>query len=438
MSAIARTHARQILDSRGYPTVEVEVTLDTGVTGRAAVPGGSSTGHLEAVALRDGGVQWCAMGVSTAVDAVHDEIAGILQGRDPNDQAAIDRVLIELDGTADKSRLGANAILAASLSVARAAAEDARLPLWRYLAGERPVSLPMPLFDVLNGGLHATNRLDFEEFILIPAHAESFSEALRIGVEIFHELRYTLLAHGCSALAGADGGFAPDLDFNDGALDLLVSAITSADYEPGGDVWIGIDAAASQLRQDGDHLLAHQGRQLSAQDLVDYYVELADRYPLMMLEDGLAEDDLEGWQELTRKLGARLTLAGDDVFATQTKRLQQGITGGVANAIVIKPNQVGTLTETLETIALAQASGYTTIVSQRSGETEDTSICDLAVATGAAQLKAGAPSRERVAKYNRLLRIEEMLGDESRVRKRDGRARGRGRCAPESRRERGW
>lgn len=413
MSAIARTHARQILDSRGYPTVEVEVTLDTGVTGRAAAPGGSSTGHLEAVTLRDGGMQWCAMGVSAAVDAVHNEIAGMLQGRDSHDQPAIDRALVELDGTVDKSRLGANAILAASLSVARAAAEDARLPLWRYLAGERPVSLPVPLFDVLNGGLHATNRLDFEEFMLIPAHAESFSEALRIGVEIFHELRYTLLARGCSVLAGADGGFAPDLDSNDAALDLLVAAIAAADYEPGSDVWIGIDAAASQLRQDGDYLLAHQGRQLSAHDLVEYYAELVDRYPVVMLEDGMAEDDLEGWQELTRNLGARLTLAGDDVFATHAERLRHAIAGGVANAIVIKPNQVGTLTETLDTIALAQASGYTTIISHRSGETEDTSICDLAVATGSAQLKAGAPSRERVAKYNRLLRIEEIPGEEA-------------------------
>jgi enolase len=413
MTAITHTHARQILESRGYPTIEVEVSLDSGVCGRAAVPAGASTGRLEAVELRDGGERWSAMGVSTAVDVVRGEIARMLRGRDPHDQAAIDRALVELDGTDDKSRLGANAILAASLAIARAAAADAELPLWRYLAGEQPVRLPVPLFDVINGGVHASNRLDFEEFMLVPAGAESFSEALRIGVEIFHELRYTLLARGRGALVGADGGFAPDLDSNEGALEAIVSAVGAAGYEPGWDVWIGIDAAASQLRQDGAYSLAHEGRQLSAHDLAGYYDELTARYPVLLLEDGMAEDDWEGWRELTAHLGNRLELAGDDLFVTNTARLREGIARGVANAIVIKPNQVGTLTETLDTIALARASGYATVIAQRSGETEDTSICDLAVATGCTQIKAGAPSRERVAKYNRLLRIEEMLGPEA-------------------------
>ena len=413
MSAIAQTHAREILDSAGYPTVEVEVTLDSAQAGRAAVPAGSSTGRFEAAELRDGGEKWSAMGVSAAVEAVRGEIAETLCGCDPHDQTGVDRALLALDGTRDKSRLGANAMLATSLAVARAAAADAGAPLWRYLAGDRPVQLPVPLLDVLNGGVHATNRLDFEEFMIVPAGVETFSDALRIGVEVFHELRYTLLARGRSALMGADGGFAPDLESNESALEILVAAIRGAGYEPGWDVWIGIDVAASQLRQDGGYALAHEGRQLSAHELAGYYDELADRYPVLLLEDGMGEDDWEGWRELTAHLGGRLELAGDDVFVTSAARLGEGIAAGVANAIVIKPNQVGTLTETLETIALAQASGYTTVIAQRSGETEDTSICDLAVATGSVQIKAGAPSRERVAKYNRLLRIEETLGSDA-------------------------
>ncbi len=411
---IATTHARQILDSRGYPTVEVEVTLDSGHLGRAAVPAGSSTGRLEAVALRDGGERWSAMGVGAAVEAVQGEIATALHGCDPHDQAAVDRIMIELDGTPEKSRLGANALLATSLAVARAAATESRKALWRYLAGAREVQLPVPLFDVINGGVHAESRLDFEEFMIVPAGAESFSEALRIGVEVFHELRYTLLARGRGVLTGSDGGFAPDLESNESALETLMAAINAAGYEPGWDVWIGIDAAASQLRQDGSYLLAHEGRQLSPHELAGYYDELTDRYPLLLLEDGMSEDDWDGWTELTAHLGRRLELAGDDLFVTSATRLRQGITAGAANAIVIKPKQVGTLTETLETIGLAQASGYAAVIAQRSGETEDTSICDLAVATGCVQIKAGAPSRERVAKYNRLLRIEEMLGTSAR------------------------
>lgn len=413
MSAVAHTHARQILDSRGYPTVEVEVTLDGGQVGRSAVPAGSSTGRLEATELRDGGEKWAAMGVGAAVQAVRGEIAAALRGRDPHDQAAVDGLLLALDGTRDKSRLGANAMLATSLAVAQAAAAESGLPLWRYLADERPSQLPVPLLDVLNGGVHAANRLDFEEFMIVPAGAETFSDALRIGVEVFHELRYTLLGRGRGVLMGADGGFAPDLESNESALETLVAAIRNAGYEPGWDVWIGVDAAASQLRHDGGYELAHEGRQLSAHELAGYYDELADRYPMLLLEDGMGEDDWEGWRELTAHLGRRLELAGDDVFVTSAERLQEGIAAGVANAIVIKPNQVGTLTETLETVALAQGSGYSTVMAQRSGETEDTSICDLAVATGSVQIKAGAPSRERVAKYNRLLRIEETLGPDA-------------------------
>ena len=410
MSAIAVVHARQILDTRGYPTVEVDVTLESGALGRAAVPTGESAGRLEAVELRDGGERWSAMGVSGAVAAVENEIADVLRGCDPHDQAAIDRALIELDGTDDKSRLGANALLATSLAVAQAAAADSRVPLWRHLAGEEPVALPVPLFDVLNGGVHATNRLDFEEFMIIPAGADSFSEALRIGVEIFHELRYTLLGRGAGALTGSDGGFAPDLESNERAVETLLAATRAAGYEPGWDVWIGLDAAASQLRWDGGYSLAHEGRQLSSRDLAAYYDQLTGHYPVLLLEDGMSEDDLEGWHELTLRLGNRLELAGDDLFVTTAARLQEGIAGGAGNAIVIKPNQVGTLTETLETIALARASGYGAVMAHRSRETEDTSICDLAVATGCGQIKAGAPSRERVAKYNRLLRIEETLG----------------------------
>ena len=389
------------------------MTLDSGQVGCAAVPAGSSTGRLEAAELRDGGEKWAAMGVGTAVEAVRGEIAAALRGHDPHDQVEIDRMLVGLDGTREKSRLGANATLATSLAVARAAAAEAGAPLWRYLADERPVKLPVPLLDVLNGGVHAVNRLDFEEFMIVPAGAETFSDSLRIGVEVFHELRYTLLARGRSVLMGADGGFAPDLESNESALETLVSAIRAAGYEPGWDVWIGVDAAASQLRQDGGYALAHEGRQLSGEELAGYYDELTDRYPLLLLEDGMGEDDWQGWRELTAHLGQRIELAGDDLFVTSAGRLREGIAAGVANAIVIKPNQVGTLTETLETIRLAQASGYATVIAQRSGETEDTSICDLAVATGSTQIKAGAPSRERVAKYNRLLRIEEMLGSEA-------------------------
>jgi enolase len=413
MSEITATHARQILDSRGYPTVEVEVVLRSGGVGRAAVPAGASAGRFEAVELRDGGERWSAMGVSSAIAGVNDEIATVLRGRDAHDQPALDRALLALDGTPHKSRLGANAMLATSLAAARAAADEADVPLWRHLGGEGAVQLPVPLLDVLNGGVHAANRLDFEEFMIVPSGAPSFSEALRIGAEVFHELRYVLLARGRGAAVGEDGGFAPDLESNESALETLVAAIRAAGYEPGWDVWIGIDAAAAQLRVDGGYSLAHEGVRLSAAELAGYYDELSDRYPVLFLEDGLAEDDWEGWRELTEQLGHRLELAGDDLFVTTAERLRRGIAEGAANAIVIKPNQVGTLTETLEAIAVAQSAGYATVVAHRSGETEDTTICDLAVATRCSQIKAGAPSRERVAKYNRLLRIEEMLGQDA-------------------------
>ncbi|HEX4115952.1 MAG TPA: phosphopyruvate hydratase [Solirubrobacteraceae bacterium] len=413
MSTIAALTGRQILDSQGYPTIEIEATLTSGVRARSSVPSGASPGRLEATAARDGGDRWSARGVTGAVGAVGGEVAGALRGRDSQDQSGIDRALVTLDGTSDKSRLGANTMLATSLAIARASARDLGLPLWRYLGGEGAVRLPVPLLDVINGGVHAANRLDFEEFMLIPAGASTFSEALRMATEVFHELRYVLLGSGHGAPLGAGGGFAPDLQSNAQALQMLMAAITAAGYEPGWDVWIGIDAAASQLRSDGGYELAHEGRRLSAKQLIAYYAELCRDYPLLVLEDGLADDDRDAWAQLTTQLGDRLEVAGDDLFATNPAQLQRGIDSAIANAIVIKPNQIGTLTETLQTIALARDAGYATIIAHRAGETEDTTICDLAVATRSPQLKAGAPSRERAAKYNRMLRIEEALGDDA-------------------------
>ena len=411
MSRVTAVHGRQVLDSEGYPTVEVEVTLASGARGRCAVPAGASAGPHEAVALRDGGSQWSSMGVTTAVRAVADEIAPNLLGCDAHPQSAIDRTLVALDGTPNKSRLGANALLATSLAVARAVAAEAGEPLWRYLGGHGAVRMPVPMLDVLNGGVHASNRLDFEEFMIVPAGASSFSEALRMATEVFHELRYTLLGSGHGAALGAGGGFAPDLASNEAAIETLLTAIARAGYEPGSDLWLGIDAAATELLDSGGYWLAHEGQRLTAAELVDYYDRLAARYPLLVLEDGPADEDWNGWQLLTARLGERVELCGDDLFATAAARLGQGIRDGVANAIVIKPNQVGTLTETLETISVAHARGYAAVIAHRAGETEDTTICDLAVATGSGQIKAGAPARERAAKYNRLLRIEEALGE---------------------------
>ena len=411
MSQIESVRARQILDSRGNPTVEVELTLRSGASGRAAVPSGASTGELEATELRDGGEAWLGKGVSRAVANVEGQIAAAVCGRDVFDQEGLDRTLIELDGTPNKSRLGANAILAVSLAAAHAAAAEERQPLWRYLGGERAHVLPVPLMNVLNGGAHADNRVDFQEFMVVPVGAASFAESLRMGVEVFHHLKRTLHERGLGTAVGDEGGFAPDLESNEAALGALVEGIQAAGYRPGEDVAIALDPATSELRRDGAYVLEHEGRSLSAAELADYWVELAGRYPILSIEDGMDEQDWEGWRLLTERLGDRIQLVGDDVFVTNTARLREGIERGVANAILVKVNQIGTLTETLDAIRLARENGYAAVMSHRSGETEDVTIADLAVATGCGQIKTGAPSRsDRVAKYNQLLRIEEALG----------------------------
>ncbi|HSZ69550.1 MAG TPA: phosphopyruvate hydratase [Solirubrobacteraceae bacterium] len=411
MSQIERVHARQILDSRGNPTVEVEVALRSGAHGHAAVPSGASTGEFEASELRDGGERWGGKGVTRAVAGVDGEIASAVRGLDASDQQALDRVLIELDGTPNKSRLGANAILGVSLAAAHAQAAEEGLALWRYLGGEAARVLPVPMLNVLNGGAHADNRVDFQEFMIVPCGAPSFSESLRVGVEVFHALKGTLHERGLSTAAGDEGGFAPDLDSNEDALRMLVAGIEAAGYEPGADVAIALDPATSELYSDGAYVLEHEGRTLSAGELADYWAQLAARYPIVSIEDGMDERDWDGWRTLTERLGAHMQLVGDDLFVTNTERLRRGIELGVANSILIKVNQIGTLSETLAAVALAREAGYTAVMSHRSGETEDVTIADLAVATGCGQIKTGAPSRsERVAKYNQLLRIEEQLG----------------------------
>src|SRR4051794_15553115 len=412
MSKIEHVHARQVLDSRGNPTVEAELSLRSGAYGRAAVPSGASTGEFEATELRDGGEAWAGKGVGQAVRNVNDEIASAVHGRDAFDQRGLDRTLIELDGTPNKSRLGANAILAVSLAAAHAAAAEERQPLWRYLGGEAARVLPVPMMNVLNGGAHADNKVDFQEFMVVPAGARSFSEGLRAGTEVFHALKDTLKERGLGTTVGDEGGFAPDLDSNEAALEVLLAGIEAAGYEAGGDVFIALDPATSELYDDGAYVLEHEGRTLSAADLADYWVGICDRYPVISLEDGMGEEDWDGWKALTERLGRRVQLVGDDNFVTNPERLRRGIEEGVANSILVKLNQIGTLTETLETIAIAHEAGYTAVISHRSGETEDTTIADLAVATGAGQIKSGAPSRsDRVAKYNQLLRIEEELGE---------------------------
>jgi enolase len=411
MSQIDRVHARQILDSRGNPTVEVDLVLRSGAHGRAAVPSGASTGEFEATELRDGGERWGGKGVSRAVAAVNGEIAAAVRGLDAGDQGALDRTLCELDGTPNKSRLGANAILGVSLAAAHAQAAEEGVPLWRYLGGPDARVLPVPMLNVLNGGAHADNSVDFQEFMVVPCGAGSFSECLRMGVEVFHALRRTLHERGLSTAGGDEGGFAPNLASNEEALRMVLTAIEAAGYEPGADVAIALDPATSELYRDGAYVLEHEGRTLSAAELADYWADLADRYPIVSLEDGMAEEDWEGWQALTERVGGRLQLVGDDVFVTNTTRLQRGIELGAANSILVKVNQIGTLSETLAAIALAREAGYTAVMSHRSGETEDTTIADLAVATGCGQIKTGAPSRsDRTAKYNQLLRIEEQLG----------------------------
>jgi enolase len=411
MSQIERVHARQILDSRGNPTVEVEVGLSSGAAGRAAVPSGASTGEFEATELRDGGDRWAGKGVTRAVANVDGEIAQRVRGMDGADQEAVDRALIELDGTANKSRLGANAILGVSLAVARAQAVQEGVALWRYLGGPAARVLPVPMMNVLNGGVHADNKVDFQEFMVVPCGAPTFSECLRMGVEVFHALKRTLHERGLGTAVGDEGGFAPDLGSNEEALQMLVAGIRAAGLEPGEDVAIALDPAASELYRDGRYVLAHEGRTLSAAELSDYWADLAERYPIVSIEDGMDEEDWDGWRTLTERLGDAVQLVGDDVFVTNTERLGRGIEAGVANSILVKVNQIGTLTETLEAIAMARGAGYTAVMSHRSGETEDVTIADLAVATGCGQIKTGAPSRsDRVAKYNQLLRIEEELG----------------------------
>ncbi|HLJ03888.1 MAG TPA: phosphopyruvate hydratase [Solirubrobacteraceae bacterium] len=414
MSQIEHLHARQILDSRGNPTVEVELSLRSGAWGRAAVPSGASTGEFEATELRDGGERWLGKGVTRAVENVNGEIAGALRGQDASNQAALDRMLIGLDGTPNKSRLGANAILAVSLAAAHASAAEERLPLWRYLGGESAHILPVPMMNVINGGAHADNKVDFQEFMIVPVGAGSFHEGLRMGAEVFHHLKRTLHGKGMHTTVGDEGGFAPDLSSNEEALQVLVEAIRSAGYVPGEQVSIALDPAVSELERNGAYVLEHEGRTLTSADLAGYWTELAGRYPIVSIEDGMAEEDWDGWRVLTEKLGERLQLVGDDLFVTNTERFKRGIDLGVANSILIKVNQIGTLTETLAAVRMARENGYTAVMSHRSGETEDVTIADLAVATGCGQIKTGAPSRtDRVAKYNQLLRIEEALGEEA-------------------------
>jgi enolase len=411
MSQIEHVHARQILDSRGNPTVEVELSVRSGAWGRAAVPSGASTGEFEAVELRDGGSDWLGKGVTGAVGNVNDEIATAVHGMEAAAQADLDHALITLDGTPDKSRLGANALLAVSLAAAHAAAAEERLPLWRYLGGEDAHVLPVPMMNVINGGVHADNRIDFQEFMIVPVGGRTFSEGLRMGAEVFHHLQRTLHERGLSTAVGDEGGFAPDLESNEAALEMLIAGIRAAGYMPGDQVAIALDPAVSGLYKDGAYVLEHENRTLSAEELTSYWAELCARYPIVSIEDGMAEEDWLGWEGLTQELGGRVQLVGDDLFVTNTARLRRGIDTGVANSILIKINQIGTLTETLAAIRMAREAGYTAVMSHRSGETEDVTIADLAVASGCGQIKAGAPSRtDRVAKYNQLLRIEEALG----------------------------
>src|SRR5438034_666530 len=410
-STISRVHARQILDSRGNPTVEVEATLASGAFGRAAVPSGASTGRYEAVELRDGDPSaYGGKGVLDAVRAVETEIAATLAGMDAAAQTDVDRALVELDGTPNKGRLGANAILGASLAVAKAAAADAGVSLFRWIGGEDARVLPVPMLNVLNGGMHAQNSIDFQEFMVVPAGAASFAEALRIGAETFHTLKRVLHDRGLATGVGDEGGFAPDLPSTEAVIDAILEAAQQAGH--GDKVALALDPASSSFFRDGSYRLDGEGRALDARGMIDLYASLAERYPLVSIEDGLGEDDWDDWRALTERLGDRIQLVGDDLFVTNVERLRRGIETGAANAILVKLNQIGTLTETLETIELARSNGFGVVISHRSGETEDTTIADLAVATGAGQIKTGSASRtDRIAKYNQLLRISEELGD---------------------------
>jgi len=415
MSAIEIVLGRQLLDSRGNPTVEAEVHLESGASGRAISPSGASTGSREAVELRDGGTAWGGKGVQTAVNNVNGEINAALEGYDAIDQRSVDEAMIDLDGTPNKGRLGANAILAVSLATAKAAAQESGLPLFQYLGGVNAHVLPVPMFNVVNGGVHAKNSIDFQEFMVMPIGAASFSEALQWGTETYHALKNVLAARGLSTAVGDEGGFAPDLPDNETAVKVLVEAIESTGRAPGRDVAIALDPATSELFRDGAYHLDGEGRVLTSAELVDYWADLSSRYPIVSIEDGMAEDDWDGWSALTKRLGERLQLVGDDIFVTNAEILQRGIDRTIANSILVKLNQIGTLSETLDTVRLANNNRYSAVISHRSGETEDVTIADLAVATNAGQIKTGAPARsDRVAKYNQLLRLEEQLGDRAR------------------------
>ena len=415
MAVIEDVYAREVLDSRGNPTVEVEVWLDNGVMGSAIVPSGASTGVHEAVELRDGDKKrYNGKGVLTAVDNVNDIIAPHIIGMDPFDQPGLDAYLCELDNTENKGYLGANAILGVSMATARAAAEDLGLPLFQYLGGVNAKVLPTPMMNIMNGGEHANNSLDIQEFMIIPAGADSFHEALRMGAETFHALKSLLNAKGYNTAVGDEGGFAPDLKKNTQAIDFIVEAIKKAGYKPGQDVYIGLDVAASEMydEETKKYNFKGEGVTMTADELVEYYKGLVEKYPVLTIEDGMAEDDWAGWKKLTKALGKKIQLVGDDLFVTNTKRLEEGIKKGVTNSILIKVNQIGTLTETFDAIEMAKRAGYTAVVSHRSGETEDTTIADIVVATNAGQIKTGSLSRtDRIAKYNQLLRIEDILGD---------------------------
>ena len=416
MSTILDIRAREILDSRGNPTIEADVTLTSGATGRAAVPSGASTGEHEALELRDGDPErYAGKGVEQAIQSVVERISPALSGLVASDQVGIDRTLIDLDGTPNKGKLGANAILAVSLAVARAAAADHDMPLYRYLGGPMARTLPVPMMNILNGGAHATNTVDFQEFMIVPVGAEKFSEALRMGTEVFHALKKVLVKRKMSTGVGDEGGFAPDLKSDEDALKVVVEAIENAGYAPGREIAIALDCAASELFKNGTYTFKKSGAGSRDVDgMIELYTKWLDEYPIVSIEDGLSEDDWDGWAKLTEALGDRVQLVGDDLFVTNTKRLARGIESDVGNAILIKLNQIGTLTETLESIEMARANGYQSIISHRSGETEDTFIADLAVATGAGQIKTGSASRtDRVAKYNQLLRIEEQLGEQA-------------------------
>jgi enolase len=420
MSEIINVYAREVLDSRGNPTVEADVILESGAMGRAIVPSGASTGEREALELRDGGARYLGKGVQNAVNNVIEVIGPAVMGMDAVEQAVIDRTMIEIDGTENKGKLGANAMLAVSLAVAKAAAEDANLPLYHYLGGPNAKELPVPMMNVLNGGAHADNNVDIQEFMIIPAGASSCTEAIRVGAEVFHALKAVLKKKGYNTSVGDEGGFAPNLKSNEEAVQVILEAIEKAGYKPGLDVFLGLDAAASEFYENGVYDLKGEGKKKSPEEMVAFYEELVKRYPIISIEDGMSEKDWKGWKLLTDRLGKKVQLVGDDIFVTNTSIFKKGIAEGIGNSILIKLNQIGTLTETLDAIEMAKRAQYTAVVSHRSGESEDSTIADLAVATNAGQIKTGSLSRtDRIAKYNQLIRIEEELGDAAVYRGRD-------------------